>query len=69
MTDADKIAQAVAAARAQWEADKIAELSRGGVLIRIDRPDGYEDTPPQLIADDAINQCWWSWYEILTPDD
>lgn len=65
MTDADKIAQAVAAARAQWEADKIAELSRGGVLIRLDRPDGYEDTHPSLIAEDALSPHW-RWYEILT---
>ena len=65
MTDADKIAQAGAAARAQWEADKIAELSRGGVLIRLDRPDGYEDTHPALIAEDALRPHW-RWYEILT---
>jgi hypothetical protein len=69
MTDAaNKIAQAVSAARAQWESEKIAELSQGGVLIRIGRPDGYEDTHPQLIAEDAINPRW-PWYEILTPYD
>lgn len=45
----------------------IAELSGDGVLIRLERPEGYEDTNPQIVAEDALRDSNWP-YEVLTDD-
>jgi hypothetical protein len=47
------------------EMDAIARLSGNGVLVRLDRQEGYEDVHPQLVAEDAIGDNWPS-YETLT---
>lgn len=41
------------------------KLSAGGVLVRLNRPEGYEDVHPELVADDAINDRW-EWYDVIT---
>lgn len=43
----------------------IAALSGDGVLVRLDRPEGYEDVHPQLVSEDAIGDRWPS-YETLS---
>lgn len=43
----------------------IIELSDGGVLVRLARPEGYEDVAPELVAEDAIGDRWPE-YETLT---
>ncbi len=45
----------------------IAVLTGNGVLVRLDRPEGYEDVHPQLLVEDAIGDRW-SNYETLAPN-
>ena len=42
----------------------IAAMAGDGVLVRLDRHEGYEDVHPQLVAEDAIGDRWPS-YETL----
>lgn len=39
----------------------IAAMAGDGVLVRLDRHEGYEDVHPQLVAEDAIGDRWPSW--------
>jgi hypothetical protein len=39
-------------------------LSDEGVLVRLGRPEGYEDAHPQLVAEDAIKENW-PCYDVL----
>lgn len=34
------------------------ELADGEVLVALKRPEGYEDTHPELVAEDAIRENW-----------
>ena len=43
----------------------ISAMSGDGVLVRLDRPEGYEDVHPQIVAEDAIKESWPS-YETFT---
>lgn len=43
----------------------IAVLEDDGVLVRIGRPDGYEDVHPHLVVEDAIREVWTD-YEVLS---
>lgn len=36
----------------------IAALANGGVLVRLERHEGYEDVHPHLVAEDAIGGRW-----------
>jgi len=45
----------------------IAALAGDGVLVRLDRPEGYEDVHPQLISEDAIGDRWPSYATIENP--
>ena len=45
----------------------IAVLTGNGVLVRLDRPEGYEDVHPQLLVEDAIGDRWPN-YETLAPN-
>ena len=47
------------------ERKTIEHLSAGGVLVRISRPEGYEDVHPDLLVEDAIKDGW-KWFDILT---
>lgn len=46
----------------------LAALAGSGVLVRLDRHEGYEDVHPQLLAEDAIGNRWPS-YEVVFPHD
>ena len=48
--------------RAAWDAGQAA-LEGNGVLVRLERVEGYEDVHPDLVAEDAIN---WPDYEVLS---
>lgn len=43
----------------------IAVLEGDGVLVRIGRPEGYEDVHPRLVADDAIREVRTD-YEVIS---
>lgn len=45
----------------------ICAMAGAGVLVRLDRPECYEDVHPQLVAEDAIGDRWPS-YETLMPN-
>ena len=49
-------------ARDAWNA-AIEALEGDGVLVRLERVEGYEDVHPDLVAEDAIN---WPDYEVLS---
>lgn len=34
------------------------ELADDEVLVALKRPEGYEDTHPELVAEDAIREQW-----------
>ncbi|MEE4460758.1 hypothetical protein V2S84_01185 [Azotobacter chroococcum] len=34
------------------------ELADDEVLVALKRPEGYEDTHPKLVAEDAIHEQW-----------
>lgn len=36
----------------------IESIAAGGVLVRLDRPEGYEDVHPDLLVEDAIGDRW-----------
>ncbi len=44
----------------------IAALAGDGVLVRLDRPEGYEDVHPQLVSEDAIGERWPSYETLIT---
>lgn len=48
--------------RAAWDA-AIKSIEGNGVLVRLERVEGYEDVHPDLVAEDAIN---WPDYEVLS---
>jgi len=41
----------------------ISALAGDGFLVRLDRPEGYEDVHPELVTEDAIGERWPG-YEI-----
>lgn len=43
----------------------MAAMASGGVLVRLNRPEDYEDVHPQLVAEDAIRDTWPS-YDTLS---
>ena len=43
----------------------IGALVGDGVLVRLDRPEGYEDVHPELLVEDAVGDRWPG-YEILS---
>lgn len=43
----------------------IAAMAADGVLVRLERPEGYEDVHPELVAEDAIGKRWPA-YTTLT---
>ncbi len=43
----------------------IGALAGDGVLVRLDRFEGYEDVHPKLVAEDAIKESWPN-FETLT---
>lgn len=45
----------------------ITSMAGDGVLVRLDRHDGYEDVAAQLVAEDAIGDRWPS-YTTLAND-
>lgn len=46
----------------------LAALVADGVLVRLGRPEGYEDVHPHLLVDDAIGERWPD-VEILAQED
>lgn len=45
----------------------IQALSGDGVLVRLDRHEGYEDVHPQIVAEDAIKENWPSYATLTEP--
>lgn len=44
----------------------MAAMAGGGVLVRLDRPEDYDDVHPQLVAEDAIKETWPSYETLMT---
>ena len=42
----------------------IEALSGGGVLVRLERIEEYEDVHPELLAEDALERSLWP-YEVI----
>jgi len=55
---AAKVSTLSAELQKSWEsgAPETSRADSDGILVKIDRPEGYEDVHPELLLDDAINK-------------